>query len=358
MNSSRFVALLWLLVWLGAPLKSLAQSSADLHKQFAATKARAEQGDAQAQLRLASCYSDGTGVSKDLRKAANWLRKAAEQGVPRAQFFLALAYSDGRGVKTNAAEAVYWLMKAAQQGMVEAELELGSWYSRGQNVSENPVEAVTWFRRAAEQNSPEANYRIGQCYLQGVGVPKELPEAVQWTTKAAVQGFAPAQNTLGLCYLNGDGLAKDYVQAYKWFNLAAAQGDPETYDFRVNLAKAASFLTADQVAQAQRLALQFKPDNATQIPSLQSSPEANPSSSSTPGTEAIPQTGWLQVNAADQAAEIFVDRAFVGNTPAKLKLDPGTHLIEVKRSGFKDYRRQISLKPGSELTLNAALQPD
>src|ERR1041385_4368104 len=78
---------------------------------------------------------------------------------------------------------------------------------------------------------------------------------------------------------------------------------------RVTLAKAASFLTADQIAQAQRLALQFKPDNATQIPSLQSSPEANPSSSSTPGTEAIPPTRGLRATPPGQRRQhLFVLR--------------------------------------------------
>ena len=358
MNLNRLFALIGLLVWVGSALEVCAQFNEDPRKQFATTKARAEKGDAQAQLRLASCYSDGIGVTRDPGKAVKWLRKAAEQDVPRAEFLLSLAYSNGRGVKTNPTEAARWLVKAAQQGLVEAQLELGVWYAKGENIHENLIEAVDWFRRAAEQNLADAQYQLGQCYLEGAGVPKDIPEGVEWTRKAAEQGYAPAQNRLGLCYLNGEGATKDYVQAYKWFNLAAAQSDPETYDFRVNLAKAESFLTPDQIAQAQSLAHEFKQVTTPQALSSHQADGAN-QSTLTPGVTvnaASSTVGWLNVRAADNSAEIFVDGSFVGNAPAKLKLEPGTHLVEVKKSGFKEYRRQISISAGSELSLNASLE--
>ena len=45
----------------------------------------------------------------------------------------------------------------------------------------------------------------------------------------------------------------------------------------------------------------------------------------------------------------------MGNSPAKLKLSEGSHLIEVKKAGFKDYRNEIKVMDGSELNLNAVL---
>ena len=62
------------------------------------------------------------------------------------------------------------------------------------------------------------------------------------------------------------------------------------------------------------------------------------------------------MKASDAEQEIFVDGAFVGNTPAKLKLAEGPHLIEVKKAGFKDYRKPIQVGEGSELTLNVVLE--
>ena len=67
-------------------------------------------------------------------------------------------------------------------------------------------------------------------------------------------------------------------------------------------------------------------------------------------------TGFVNVTAADDACEISVDGAFVGNTPARVKLAEGSHVVEVKKSGFKDYRRQIKISAGSELTLRAVLE--
>jgi hypothetical protein len=68
------------------------------------------------------------------------------------------------------------------------------------------------------------------------------------------------------------------------------------------------------------------------------------------------KSGFVNVKAEDDSYEIFVDGAFVGNTPAKVKLAEGSHVVEVKKSGFKDYRKQIKISAGSELTLRAVLE--
>jgi len=345
-----------LVVWSASTLQLPGQSTEELHRQFVAVKARAEKGDAEAQLSLALLYSDGTGVARDATKAAKWLHKAAEQELPRAQWLLALDYASGHGVKVDEAQALHWLTKAAKHDLPRAQLQLGMWYLKGENTQENPVEAASWFRRAAEQGLASAQFQLGQCYLEGAGVPKDIPQSLEWTRKAAEQGFASAQNALGLAYLNGKGVTKDYLEAYKWFDLAGAQSDPDVYDFKVNLAKTESFMTADQIAQAQKLALEFKP--AKPLPTPNSSKVATADRAAAPNAEtpAVSNIGWLNVMASDASAEIFVDGSFVGNAPAKLKLDPGSHLVEVKKSGFKDYRRQISITAGSELSLNASLQ--
>ena len=68
------------------------------------------------------------------------------------------------------------------------------------------------------------------------------------------------------------------------------------------------------------------------------------------------KTGVVNVKAEDDSYEIFVDGAFVGNTPARVKLAEGAHVVEVKKPGFKDYRKQIKITEGSELTLRAVLE--
>ena len=335
-------------------------------KQFEAIKAKADRGDAEAQLSVATSYATGNGVAKDPGKSVKWLRKAAEQGVARAQCLLALNYANGNGVKPDKLEAARWLRRAADQKLAEAQFDLGMCYANGDGVPKNAVEAVAWYRKAADQGLPEAECELGTCYLEGNGVPKEIPDGVKWTRRAAEQGFAPAQNALGLCYLKGTGVTKDYVQAYKWFNLATVKGDERADDARVNLAAAERYMKPEQVAEAQLLASEFKPRKGP-APDESAAPRGtteaqssgsgtNPLTQATSASLEASKTGLVNVKAEDDSYEIFVDGAFVGNTPAMVKLTQGAHLVEVKKPGFKDYRKQIQITEGSELTLRAVLE--
>ncbi len=76
----------------------------------------------------------------------------------------------------------------------------------------------------------------------------------------AEQGDAIVQFRLGLLYYWGHGglqdSVQDYVEAHKWFNLAAARGNLHAAGNRDWLAKK---MTPDQLAEAQRLAREWKP---------------------------------------------------------------------------------------------------
>jgi uncharacterized protein len=56
-------------------------------------------------------------------------------------------------------------------------------------------------------------------------------------------------------YKEGKGVPQDYVYAHMWFNLAAEQ-NPGSTRARDDIA---SKMTADQIAQAQQLAREWKP---------------------------------------------------------------------------------------------------
>ena len=94
----------------------------------------------------------------------------------------------------------------------------------------------------------------------GQGVPQDYAEAIRWFREAADQGEANAQFNLGGMYYQGQGVTQDYVLAHKWFNLAAARA---TGNDNEKFAKArdevAARMTADQIAEAQRLAREWKP---------------------------------------------------------------------------------------------------
>jgi len=68
--------------------------------------------------------------------------------------------------------------------------------------------------------------------------------------------------------------------------------------------------------------------------------------------------GTLTVDSVVGDCEVFVDGSFMGNTPAKLKLAEGAHCIEVKKDGYKPYKKDVTVSEGSELTLRPSLQKE
>ena len=77
---------------------SLHQKQEDLHNLMAA----AEDGDLEAQERLAACYMEGSqGAPKDERKGAYWFQQAARGGSINAQLNLGVCYERGVGVERD-----------------------------------------------------------------------------------------------------------------------------------------------------------------------------------------------------------------------------------------------------------------
>lgn len=149
----------------------------------------------------------------------------------------------------------------ANQGNVHAQYGLGTMYDNGQGVPQDYAETVKWYRTAADQGNAYAQYNLGIMYANGQGVPQDYATAVKWFRKAADQGNANAQHNLGVMYDNGDGVPQDFVEAHKWYNLAAARAtDKETRDIGIhNRDLVAVKMTPAQIAEAQKLARQWKP---------------------------------------------------------------------------------------------------
>jgi uncharacterized protein len=61
-------------------------------------------------------------------------------------------------------------------------------------------------------------------------------------------------------YSRGEGVPQDFVQAHMWFNLAAAQGPPVLSTMaQKHRDEIAEKMTPAQIAEAQRLAREWKP---------------------------------------------------------------------------------------------------
>ena len=117
--------------------------------------ARANAGDAAAQVQVAQAYETGGQVKQSYAQAAAWYHKAADQGNVPAEIHLASCYRDGRGVVRDMEQAAGWYRKAAEQGDAGAQGTLGLLYSIGQGVLRSDVEAYYWLALAAAVKGPD-----------------------------------------------------------------------------------------------------------------------------------------------------------------------------------------------------------
>lgn len=164
--------------------------------------------------------------------------------------------------KGNYETALKLLRPLAETGDARAQSTLGLLYYRGRGVRQDNAEALKWFRVAADRGDALAEFNLGVMYAEGQGVPQDNAEAGKWYRLAADQGNPQAQYNLALWYAQGDGGSADIVRAHMWFNLAAAHfpaSDTRNRSAAVNSREAvASNMTSDQIAEAQRLAREWK----------------------------------------------------------------------------------------------------
>lgn len=70
-------------------------------------------------------HTEGMGVARDYRQAADWCRKSAQQGHANAQYFLGMMYDEGKGVAQDARQALDWYRKSAERCKTMVKLKSG-----------------------------------------------------------------------------------------------------------------------------------------------------------------------------------------------------------------------------------------
>jgi Bacterial PH domain len=132
---------------------------------LAEIKSAAEQGDPQAQEKLADAIPES-------EKAVVWYRKAAAQGLLSSQYKLAhllLSWAESPAATPQARvlhsdEALPWLIKAANRDVKDAQLELGLLYRDGRFVAKNLPEAYKWLSLAAKATHGSPAAGLGAMY--------------------------------------------------------------------------------------------------------------------------------------------------------------------------------------------------
>jgi len=146
-----------MLLWMSASLVAAQGPSID-----AALLAKANAGDATAQVQVGESYAhdaatahDKAQIAEDYRQAEAWYRKAAEEKNISGEMHLAALYRDGgKGFERDMTQAAGWYRKAADQGDADAQATLGVLCSVGQGVPQSYVEAYFWLDLAASVKGP------------------------------------------------------------------------------------------------------------------------------------------------------------------------------------------------------------
>lgn len=189
----------------------------------------AEQGDKEGQWRWGRALWGGYGVPRDLEAAGACLEKAALQGSTEGMRFLGVCYSEGYHRPSNSGcdvnKMIYWYEKACEREDEVALNNLGLIYRDGNGVPKNEQKGFEYIKRAAEKGSIIGQMILGDCYYDGKGVPKDLAQAAHWYLKAAESGNADSCYRIGTCYLNGTGVLQDQQRAYQWFLKGAEQNN-------------------------------------------------------------------------------------------------------------------------------------
>ena len=142
----------------------------------------------------------------DFTTAVSLFLPLANQGNAEAQVRLGLMYESGIGLPRDYAKAMILFRKAADQGDLGGALNVGSMYANGEGVRKDYAKAAAWYRKAANRDdavaSRPAQIQLGQIYEEGgYGLPRDNVQAYKWYDIGAAHTSLDAQNdcaTLGI----------------------------------------------------------------------------------------------------------------------------------------------------------------
>lgn len=149
--------------------------------------AKANAGDAAAQVAVGERYAAYAAEQRNVehagegyRQAAEWYRRASDNAYIVAEAHLAALYRDGgKGFPRDMAQAAAWYRRAAEQGDVTAQGMLGVLYSIGQGVPHDDVEAYFWLDLAAGVKGPNQEKYAANRQLVGTHITTDEQEAVE-----------------------------------------------------------------------------------------------------------------------------------------------------------------------------------
>ncbi len=84
--------------------------------------------------------------------------------------------------------------------------------------------------------------------------------------------------------------------------------------------------------------------------------DAEPAPIAGVAAQKLPETVKCSFSSTPPGAEVTLDGRYVGSTPSVLGVPAGNHVVVISMAGFAQWKRELAVSPGSELTVNAVLQ--
>ncbi|MGV1790441.1 peptidoglycan-binding protein [Rhizobium sp. A37_96] len=163
---------------------------------------------------------------------------AAKSADPVALFEIGARYTDGRGVTADMKQAANWYQLSADKGYAPAQYRLASMYEKGNGVDRDLVKAKQYYEQAANQGNASAMHNLAVLYASGTAGPQDYDTAANWFIRAADLGISDSQFNLAILYARGNGVKQDLQESYKWFAIAAKSGDKDAAQKRDEVANA------------------------------------------------------------------------------------------------------------------------
>ncbi len=222
--------------------------SADARAQL---RARAEGGDADAQMDMGELYSNWAGQRPNFIEAIKWYRLAAahpgwwdrsanekiaalqaridahkrlyaqaQDGDGQHLYDFALDLPHGAAGIDGDVPMPHWMLKSAEAGHTQAQLTIGTLYFRAAFARKSKAYDEV---RAATEYVPHPFYVTERAYgYDPIGFDDETPEhdlpnAITWLAKAADAGDAQAEYNLGMAYA-ASGPTQDVARARLWLH--------------------------------------------------------------------------------------------------------------------------------------------
>jgi len=185
----------------------------------------ANAGHAPAQYQLANRYLSAEGVEKSVKRGVYWLQQAATQGVAAAKTALTqleqAGYEDWIKAEEGDAQAQYriaqilfshkqndaysqallWMERSARQAFLPAMLGLAEIYQHNEILPADPEKSLYWYEQAAQRGVADAQFQLGEMYSRGIGTRRDSALAARWYRQAAKQNHDLARMRLGGCLI-------------------------------------------------------------------------------------------------------------------------------------------------------------